>query len=52
MKDNQSQDEGFKQLTGREDDTWAGLVNMEAKCVGGTTSISSNDDYRGESNRY
>jgi len=44
-------DEGFKQLTGREDDTWAGLVNMEAKCVGDTTSMSSNDDYRGESNR-
>ena len=51
VNNNYLQDEGFKQFTGREDTTWAGLVNMEAKCVGGTTTMSSNDDYRGESNR-
>lgn len=44
-------DAGFKQLTGREDNTWAGIVNAEAKCVDGTTTLHSNDDYRGESNR-
>jgi len=44
-------EEGFKQLTGREDDTWAGIVNVEGKCVGSTVTMNSNDDYRGEYNR-
>jgi len=42
---------GFKQLTGREDEKWAGIVNVEAKCVDSTVTMHSNDDYRGEYNR-
>jgi len=44
-------EEGFKQLTGREDSSWAGIVNVEGKCVGSTVTMNSNDDYRGEYNR-
>ena len=43
-------DKGFKLLRGREDG-WPGIVNVEAKCVDGETTLNSNDDLRGEYNR-
>jgi len=42
---------GFSQLTAREDTTWAGVVNVEAKCMDSVITQHSNDDYRGEYNQ-
>ena len=42
---------GFRLLTGREDGVWAGIVNVEGKCVDSTVTLHSNDDYRGEYNQ-
>ena len=39
-------------MTGREDDVWAGIVNVEGKCVDSTVTMHSNDDYRGEYNQW
>ena len=45
------QEGGFSQLTAREDTTWAGVVNVEAKCMDSVITQHSNDDYRGEYNQ-
>ena len=38
-------------MTGREDDVWAGIVNVEGKCLGKSMTLHSNEDYRGDYNR-
>ena len=43
-------EKGFKYLRGREE-SWPGIVNVEARCVDGEKDLSSNSDMRGEYNR-
>ena len=43
-------EKGFKYLRGREE-SWPGIVNVEARCVDGEKDLSSNDDMRGKYNQ-